>query len=177
MSVRNLLNSNMWQLVSPNADNEPYLIYNRYLPIPTNTQVGGVRPDNVTVFADQNGVITSLGNGTIGNAQFIPYLSFVSSPIASADQTFGSNLFAFYFGNANFATVSADGAILQPNVDYILSPTSITITAYLLPNTVIEVQAKVLPQAKPQENFISTESGNQLITESGDFITIQQVFN
>ena len=177
MSTRNLLNSNMWQLVSPDINNEPEKIFNKYIPIPSGNYVGGVKPDNITTYIDGIGTISALANGTIGAAQFVPYISFVSSPVAAANQTFGSNLFSYYFGNSNFATLSVDGAILQPDVDYLMSTTSVTILTYLLPSSLVEVQAKTLPIAPASATDIVTEDGLNLITEGGDNISIQQVFS
>lgn len=53
----------MYQLVTIDANNQPLLIKNAYLPKPTATLIGAVRPDGTSIVIDGNGVISTPGGG------------------------------------------------------------------------------------------------------------------
>lgn len=175
MPTRNLLNSNMWQIVAPDANNEPSLIFNKYLPYPTRSLQGAMRPDGLTTFVDYSSGVLSAIVG-FGVAQFVPYMTFNGTASGGAGQTFTNNLLNFYANNPTFATITVDGAVLDGNDDYTISGNVLEIFIYLLPFQVVEVHAKTLPRATPSVDEISTQDGNIITTQAGDVLVPQASF-
>lgn len=173
MSTRNLINSNIWQIVSADTNNLPLKVYNQFIPLPTLTQVGGVRPDGTTITIDQYGVITAIGGGGGGGQyELIPYVTINSGPNPGTGFVFSNVAFLGYLDDASLMTVTANGVLLTPNEDYTLQDTQLTFNSFLTANTQIEVQAKVVPTTPKTANFVTTQSGDLLITQGGDFLIL-----
>lgn len=172
MSTRNLVNSNLWQLVSVDLNNLPLKVYNQFIPLPTNTQIGGVRPDGTTITIDGNGVISAVQGGSGSQFQFIPYISFNSGPSGGEGLTFFDPNFSYYQDNATWMNVLVNGVEYTPGIDFSLLDTVLTFNTYLSANSTIEVQAKAVPATFSVVSDITTQDGNLLTTQSGDYLII-----
>lgn len=108
------------------------------------------------------------GGGTLPISQ-VPYVQFNSSPVASSNQQFVSASFALYDNNVSWATVSINGVLMTPSVNYSLAGSVLTILDFLAPSALIEVAFKLVPLGT---SSIATQDGDTLTTQQGDdFIT------
>lgn len=152
MPIRNLLISNLWQLVNYDSNNQPTLIKNVYLPPPPvgGSALGAVKAgSNITIASD--GTISATGGG--GSGIRIPYVQFTASATPSAGQTFTDVTLGLYNNVSSDATVVVNGSVLTPLVSYTISGNVLTVLDYLQASDLVQVQAKT---AVTTLNYVSS---------------------